>query len=104
MLVTGHSLGAAIAQIAALDMIQNTDTWGDYKIGDINVITFGSPRWATESMASYFDSIVASNWRIVNENDIVPTVPYTYMGDYDYHHTGKHNIFYFFSLVTCMLI
>merc|ERR1712013_342402 len=49
-------------------------------MGALNVMTFGSPRWANEPLAKYFDEIVDSNWRVVNEHDIVPTIPFQAMG------------------------
>ena len=80
-------LGAAIAQIAAMDLRLNTDQYGAYSIGAINVITFGSPRWAREALVDVYESTVDSNWRIVNEDDIVPTVPYEWQG---YYHSGTY--------------
>lgn len=78
-------MGAAIAQIAGLDLKLNTDQYGGVSIGAVNVLTFGSPRWARQSLVDIYDSTVDSNWRVVNENDIVPTVPYEWQG---YYHSG----------------
>jgi len=82
MLVTGHSLGSALAYIASLDFKANTAAWGSYSKGAIHLITFGSPRWCDQDLASYFDGVIDSNYRIVNEDDIVPTVPYESFGFY----------------------
>eukprot|EP00486_Rosalina_sp_Unknown_P004278 CAMPEP_0201571788 /NCGR_PEP_ID=MMETSP0190_2-20130828/14722_1 /ASSEMBLY_ACC=CAM_ASM_000263 /TAXON_ID=37353 /ORGANISM="Rosalina sp." /LENGTH=366 /DNA_ID=CAMNT_0047996811 /DNA_START=25 /DNA_END=1122 /DNA_ORIENTATION=+ len=86
ILVTGHSLGAAIAQIAALEF-KLSPVYDSYSIGAVNVITFGSPRWARDILATVYDKVIDSNWRIVNEDDIVPTVPYTYMSN-GFHHSA----------------
>merc|ERR1712013_520522 len=84
ILVTGHSLGGALAQIAAVELKANS-VYSSLDIGAVNVITFGSPRWANDALATFFGSVVDSNWRVVNEHDIVPTVPTESMG---YHHTA----------------
>jgi triacylglycerol lipase len=71
--VTGHSLGGALAQIAAA------------KFGDDQIAacyTFGSPRVGN----SYFDLWVkAPSYRVVNHADIVPQLPlpigYRHSGD-----------------------
>ena len=82
-------MGAAIAQIAALDLKLNTDTYsGIYSIGAVNVITFGSPRWASQDLVDVYDQTVDSSWRLVNEYDIVPTLPYTEMGTNGFYHSG----------------
>ena len=89
-------MGGAIAQIAALDLKLNTDTYsGKYSIGTVNVITFGSPRWASQDLADVYDQKVDSNWRIVNEYDIVPTVPTMDMGTNGFYHSGiMYNIIF----------
>lgn len=90
ILVTGHSLGGALAQVAALELKSNP-IYSSNAIGAVNVITFGSPRWANRDLATYFDATMDSNWRIVNENDMAPTVPFSWMGYYyggEYYHTS----------------
>ena len=84
IMITGHSLGAALAQIAALEFTQNS-VYTSLSMGNINTITFGSPRWCDETIATLYGEVVDSNWRIVNEHDIVPTLPLMAMG---FHHTG----------------
>ena len=83
-MITGHSLGAALAQVAALEMKENS-VYTVLDIGSVNTITFGSPRWCDEDIATYYGEVIDSNWRIVNERDIVPMVPYMWM---EYYHTG----------------
>jgi hypothetical protein len=83
ILVTGHSLGGAFACLAALD-IKNT-------LGmTVSVITFGEPRWCNQNVVKYFESKINYWWRVVNENDIVPTIPPSWIG---YYHTG-HQVWY----------
>jgi len=85
MLVTGHSLGGALAQIAALEMKANPIYSTALSIGDVNVITFGSPRAFNYELATYFNSATTSNWRVTNEGDPAPSVPLQSMG---YYHTA----------------
>ena len=68
IIVTGHSLGAAIATLAAIDMI----------ISDIPVklFNFGSPRIFNPSGAKYASNILNnSQVRVTHMKDIVPHVP-----------------------------
>jgi hypothetical protein len=82
ILVTGHSMGASIAQIASLDIFSLAQQSGStgYRV----VQDFGSPRWGNPAMVDYFTSLADVHWRIVNKHDIVPTVPPE--GSH-YHHT-----------------
>jgi triacylglycerol lipase len=74
---TGHSLGGAMATIAA----------GRCFLSHIpavpkGVYTFGAPRVGTKR---YINSVEVDLTRWVNNNDIVPRVPPTWLG---YRHTG----------------
>jgi len=82
VMVTGHSLGAALAQLAALDIFNYSTQIGS--TGYRFVETYGSPRWCNEVMANYFDALVDVHWRVVNRYDVVPTLP---PKDRFYHHT-----------------
>ncbi len=71
ILITGHSLGAAQAQLAALEI---REYLGDQNI-TIFMETFGSPRWGNKVMAEYAKNSINIHWRLVNVRDIVPTYP-----------------------------
>ena len=81
---TGHSLGAALASLAALNFSRTTSN-------AVEVYTFGCPRFGNKELAQYFAGQVAANWRIVNEHDVVPTIhPETDLVPgvkSNYHHT-----------------
>ena len=62
LIVTGHSLGASIAVLYALD--NNVDV----------VYTFGGPRIGNTELAHRIDSTITL-WRIVNPHDIVCDIP-----------------------------
>merc|ERR1719242_1272988 len=83
-LSTGHSLGAAVASVAALDFAKTKGA------GSIEVYTFGCPRWANKPLAQVFEQRVDVNWRLVNVHDIVPTIPEPKHPNVTspYHHTS----------------
>lgn len=72
--VTGHSLGAALATLCALDLREMLDASGMENIPVI-LYTFGSPRVGTSRFAKYHAARVVDSWRIVNDEDIIATVP-----------------------------
>ncbi len=41
----------------------------------ITSYNYGSPRWGNQVLINYYANKVKTNWRLVNINDIVPTVP-----------------------------
>jgi len=86
-LSTGHSLGAAVASIAALDLANSSDSTG---AGEVEVYTYGCPRWANAVLAKAFMERVDVNWRVVNVHDMVPTIPEQKHPSVKspYHHTG----------------
>jgi len=65
VLVTGHSLGGAIAAIAALELRQSS-VYDELEIAKVEVVTFGSPRWCNAALAAKFNEVIDTNWRIVN--------------------------------------
>lgn len=71
ILVTGHSLGAAVAVLSAPDiaggMPPNTI--------EPRLTTFGGPRVGLSDFAAAFDAAIECCFRVVNFLDIVPLVP-----------------------------
>lgn len=65
-LITGHSLGGAIANIAALAMHWSRDP---------DVVTFGSPRWGNKTACWIVNQKTRGMLRFINNNDIVPLLP-----------------------------
>lgn len=89
LLITGYSLGGALAVLAAFDMTVNTD------FENLSVYTFGSPRVADPEFAYQYNRIVKNSMRIFNVHDIIPTLPaeaypppFTAKGLY-YRHVNK---------------
>jgi triacylglycerol lipase len=71
--VTGHSLGAAMATIAA----------GRLQSRVISLVTFGSPRVGTQEFVDYLQ---VNHYRVQNNNDAVTKVPFWLMG---FRHHGE---------------
>jgi len=75
--VTGHSLGGALATLAALDLRVNLG------LPDVRVVSFGSPRVGNYVFSKWFEKEIGPHWRFSHNRDIVPSVPPGYMG---FHH------------------
>lgn len=80
LVITGHSLGGALATLFSYDIIRD----GLYK-GHLNCVTFGSPRVGNIRFARHYNSIMPNNIRIVNGDDLVTTLPPWWMF---YKHVG----------------
>ena len=65
--ICGHSLGGAMATIAASRLENHTDS----------LYTFGSPRVGNKN---FVDNLTVKHYRWRNNNDLVPTVPMAIMG------------------------
>jgi triacylglycerol lipase len=73
--VTGHSLGGAMATLASVRLASE-----GYKVRA--VYTYGSPRVGDRL---FRDSYSLANYRFVNDNDLVPHLPFRWC----YKHVGK---------------
>ncbi|XP_078440513.1 lipase-like isoform X2 [Wolffia australiana] len=82
IMVTGHSMGGAMASFCALDLTVN--------LGEVNVqlMTFGQPRIGNAAFVSYFKMHVPKSIRVVNDHDMVPHLPpyYGIFPQKTYHH------------------
>lgn len=86
ILITGHSRGAAVANI--LSMLLLADNFFDE--GAIFTYTFASPNTTTDEDAH--DEKYGFIWNIVNPEDIVPTVP-LYRGSWKFTKYGRTKAF-----------
>lgn len=75
--ITGHSLGAAVATLLALDVGLNSGckSYAAY--------TYASPRVGEMFFEHTYDSVVPNTFRVHHRPDIVPKVPF-----YPYEHVG----------------
>ncbi len=67
--LTGHSLGGALAVLAAPDLA------GQTRFKQPVVYTFAGPRTGDPAFASLYNRGIETSWRVVNTNDEVPKVP-----------------------------
>lgn len=77
--VTGHSLGASGATVAAMDLITNL------KLSNMALTTFGEPRTGNPAFAKAVMAAFPAKMRVVNYKDCVPHLPpiekFDYMHD-----------------------
>ena len=68
ILVTGHSLGGAVAVLAGFEIA---------KTGAVvpELYTFAGPRASAPDFAGHFDTLIPICYRVVNFMDVVPQVP-----------------------------
>lgn len=66
--ITGHSMGGALAVLAAYDLAVNFNM-------KVNMYNFGGPRVGNPSFSRYYDKCVPTSYRVVMDGDIVPGVP-----------------------------
>ncbi|KAK9906400.1 hypothetical protein WJX75_001237 [Coccomyxa subellipsoidea] len=64
--ITGHSLGGALATLAAYD-IQTA-----FGFKDLQVYTYGAPRTGNHAFAREYEQLIPETWHIVHDADVVP--------------------------------
>ena len=78
LIITGHSLGGAIATLCALDLAISGLS--------VKLVVFGSPRVGNDDFARLVDHVLDNHIRVINWGDPVPRVPPLAVG---YRHAGK---------------
>jgi predicted lipase len=73
ILITGHSLGAALAVLAAPDVARNMPP----NTIEPRLITFAGPRVGLSDFVASFNAAIESCFRVVNFLDLVPYLPPT---------------------------
>ena len=76
IIVTGHSLGAAIATLVGVDLAQS-----GYK--NVVVYSFASPRVGDTTFKTIVDDLKLPLYRIVNISDIAPEMPLAVTPNFD---------------------
>lgn len=76
--MTGHSRGASIANLLGAKLIDTIGSGKKFTNFVPFTYTFAAPRSTTATAAN--TSKYASIWNIINGDDTVPTLPYTFWG------------------------
>ena len=92
IVVTGHSLGGAIAGLAAAEL-RNMGVGGD---GAVALYTYGAPRIGQKAVSDYITNQSGGNFRVTHADDPVPRLPpllvgYAHMSP-EYWITTKSNV------------
>lgn len=72
VVVTGHSLGGALASLAAMSLVYQKLVPGS----KMALYTYGLPRVGDKTYALSHDKLVTNSWRVVHYRDIVSHVPF----------------------------
>lgn len=83
--ITGHSLGASIAALAALDIAQKVPQMKE----QIHLYSYGGPRIGDRTFASTHSQLVPNSYRITNLTDAFPLLPPTTLQKTIYVHMGQ---------------
>ena len=83
--VTGHSLGGAMAVLAAFDLARNFEGLRQ----QIQMYSYASPRVGNPKFAQSFNNLVPNSYRIVNYADSTWLLPPTQLNESVYLHVGQ---------------
>lgn len=73
--LTGHSLGAALAILAAMDIATS-----GVPFRTLEVFATGAPLVGSRKWADYYTQQPITTWRIANEKDLVTKIPPAFLG------------------------
>ena len=74
VLITGHSLGAALAVLCAMDLHYA------HGLPMATLYTFGKPRVGNVAFAKWYDTSPFVSWRVTHWRDPVPHLPMQSLG------------------------
>jgi triacylglycerol lipase len=83
--LSGHSLGAAIATLAAIDIAVNIPRLQK----QVQLYTYASPRVGDRTFAREHNRVVPNSYRVVNLADAITLVPFTVFFKTEYVHVGE---------------
>lgn len=87
--IAGHSLGAAVAAIAALDIAQTVPQLQD----QVRLYTYAAPRIGDRTFADGHSQWVPNSYRIANQSDAFTLLPPTSLNQTVYVHMGEPWVF-----------
>ena len=89
VIVTGHSLGAALATLTTLDLFNNG-------VADVRMFSFGCPRVGNTEFAEYASSRIPDHSRVTHHKDMVVHTPmherFTHLSHEWYQATDDVNV------------
>ena len=96
IIVTGHSLGAAHAEMFAVNLATTNYSSSSYlpspdKLRNVYLFGMGTPRVGNPQWADHVQSVVSQYVRVIHHHDIVPMVPLQVMG---FHHPPREYWYY----------
>ena len=83
--ISGHSLGAAIATLAAIDIAAHIPELKK----QLQLYTYASPRVGDPAFAREHNRLVPNSYRVVNLADAITLVPFTVLFKTEYVHVGE---------------
>ena len=84
-LITGHSLGGALANICSMDLVLA----GIQANNKLQKYTFGEPRTGDDAWAAAVDKYIPNAYRVIHYHDIVPHLPFQNFGLFKYEHSSQ---------------
>ncbi|KAL7753679.1 hypothetical protein RI367_000610 [Sorochytrium milnesiophthora] len=84
--LTGHSLGGAIAALAAIDLQASLNI----PDSQLELYTFGTPRVGNSVFSEWFTTLQFPRNRLVHENDIISQLPPKWLG-YEHYEVEYYN-------------
>ncbi|MDX2241368.1 MAG: lipase family protein [Leptolyngbyaceae cyanobacterium bins.302] len=84
-LITGHSLGGALATLATADLAQANRPLQE----QLQLYSYAAPRVGDSDFAKSFSALCPNNFRVINFADMVPMVPPSTLRNQQYSHTGQ---------------
>jgi triacylglycerol lipase len=85
--VTGHSLGGALAVLAAIT-IGVTAFPLQGRAGKVQLYNYGGPRVGDANFTAVYDYFVPYSYRVINLSDLVTVIPPEKIFNYRYSHIG----------------
>lgn len=89
LFVSGHSLGAPLATLAALDIAQKVPALKE----QLRLYTYASPSLGSPEFAKAFTQLVPNSYRISNKADTVPLLPPITIENWVYVPIGENWVF-----------
>lgn len=91
LIITGHSLGAAMASLVSLDLLADKVV----SPSSLRMFNFGSPRIGNDQFAAYASTTLLDHNRVTHHKDMVPHCPmherFTHMdGEWYQDDAGLH--------------